>query len=69
MKCCKGCKSNKGYNGNKSYNSCNKKCCNIESSHFNAKKENVLGSLYEVESFLCKLNKIVKGIKIYSLFK
>lgn len=36
---------------------------------FKQKKENLVGSLYEVEKFLHHASKFAKGFKIYSLFK
>lgn len=40
------------------------KCCN-----FTQKKENTINSLFEVEHFLCRCQKALKCLKLYSLFK
>ena len=37
--------------------------------NFNEKKENTICSLYEVENFLCALQKTLKCFKLYSIFK
>ena len=37
--------------------------------NFTQKKESALGSLYEVEHFLCSLQKVLKGIEIYNIFR
>lgn len=33
------------------------------------KKENLICSLHQVENFLCNFKKIVKGIKLYHIFR
>lgn len=33
------------------------------------KKESTIGSLYEVEHFLCNFKQICKGIEFYKLFR
>lgn len=53
----------------KVYGCCNKGCNNESKLNFKAKRDNVVCSLCEVEKFLCQASKVVKGLKIYSLFK
>ena len=50
------------------------KCCkgcykDLSKVGCNNKKENFVCSLYEVENFLCQASKVVKSIKLCSLFK
>lgn len=64
-------------NNNKKQAHCNKQfnisspCCNNNKDKFcfQNKKENTIGSLYEVEHFLCNFRKIIKGIKLYNIFR
>ncbi len=50
------------------------KYCNTEnsrknSSNFALKKENTLCSLYQVENFLCNIQKALRCFKFYCFFK
>lgn len=37
--------------------------------NFKQKKENIVGSLYDIEKFLHQATKVAKGFKFYSFFK